>query len=232
MDGAPGTSYQHITVRKLCGALGAEIGGVDLDKELAPAVVDEIKRAFNENLVICFRGQDLSPAKQIAFTRIFGPCEQHPLYRSAQIDGHPEILVLEHKAGQFVNGRNDIWHADVTFAEAPPLGSILHCRAIEEGFGDTMFANLCLAYDTLSAGMKQMIDPLQAEHSARILQERNNAADYNVPVKEIPPPVNHPVVRIHPDTGRKTLFVNSAYTERLAGMTAAESRPILDYLYA
>ncbi|MBM3572347.1 MAG: hypothetical protein FJX52_08310 [Alphaproteobacteria bacterium] len=232
MDGSTTTSYRQITVRRLCGALGAEIGGVDLSRPLDPAVQAEIRRAFLDHHIIAFRGQDLTPAQQIAFTAIFGPVEQHPLYRSTQIDGHPEILVLEHKAGQFFNGRNDIWHADITFAEQPPLGGVLHCRAIEEGFGDTMFANQCLAYDKLSPGLRALLDPMGAEHSARVLIERNNAANYNVPVTEMPAPVVHPVVRTLTETGRKTLFVNPTYTERFADMTAAESRPLLDYLYA
>lgn len=232
MDGAAGSTYRHMSVHRLCGALGAEIGGIDLAEPIAPEAEAEIRRAFAENLVIVFRDQDLAPDRQIAFTRIFGPCEQHPLYRTAQIPEFPEILVLEHKAGQFFNGRNDIWHADITFAETPPLGSVLHCRAIEEGHGDTMFANQCLAYDTLSPGMKAMLDGRMAEHSSRVLIERNNAAAYNVPVAEMPPPVIHPVVRTHPVTGRRTLFVNPTYTERFEHMTAAESKPILDYLYA
>ncbi|MBL8669740.1 MAG: TauD/TfdA family dioxygenase [Alphaproteobacteria bacterium] len=226
-----GVPYKRITVRRLCGALGAEVGGVDLAQPLDAEVVAEIRRAFYDNHVICFRGQDLPPASQMAFTRIFGKVEQHPLYRSAQIDGFPEILVLEHKAGEYYNGRNDIWHADVTFAERPPLGSILHCRAIWEGFGDTMFANLCLAYEKLSDGMKRALSGMKAEHSAAILLVRNNRDKYNKPIEDIPPPVLHPVVRTLPETGRKALFVNSAYTTRLADMTVEESKPILDYLY-
>ena len=101
----------------------------------------EIHRAFLENSVVAFRDQDLSPERQIAFTEIFGKVEQHPLYRSNLIEGFPAILVLEHKAGQYINGKNDIWHADITFKEEPPLGSMLHCKAAWEGFADTMFAS-------------------------------------------------------------------------------------------
>ncbi len=223
--------YRHLTVQRVCGALGAELGGVDLNEDLAPEVVAEIHRAFLEHGLILFRGQDLSPERQIAYTEIFGPVVQHPLYRSNEIEGFPEILVLEHKAGQHVNGRNDIWHSDITFGETPPLGSVLHCRAIWEGFADTMFANQALAYEALSAPLRALLDGLQAEHTAEELQRRNNIQNYNKAIETIPQPVRHPVVRTHPETGRKSLYVNSAFTTRLPDLTPEESACILDFLY-
>ena len=215
----------------LGGALGAKIGGVDLSRPIDEATGGAIRGALNEHFVLVFRDQDLSPAQQIAFTRLFGPVEPHPHYRTGQIEGHPEVLVLEHKDGKFYNGRNDIWHADVTFAERPPLGGVLHCRAVEEGYGDTLFANVVLAYERLSPGLRRLLDGLKAEHSARILLTRNNRDSYNVPIAEVAPPVAHPVVRTNPDTGRKGLFVNPTYAERFVGMTDEESRPLLDYLF-
>lgn len=219
-----------MTVKRVNGALGAEIGGVDLAKPLDPAIVQGIKRALSEHLVIVFRGQDVPPDQQIAFTRHFGVVKPHPLYPQL-LPGYPEILVLEHKKGQFFNGRNDIWHADVTFKEKPPLGSVLHCQAIEEGFGDTLFANVQRAYERLSPGMKTLLGGLRALHSARVLQERHNKDTYNKSIAEIEPPVEHPVVRTDPDTGRKSIFVNPTFTERFVDMTEAESKPLLDYLY-
>jgi taurine dioxygenase len=230
MDGV-GAKATSMTVKRINGALGAEIGGVDLAKPLDDATAQAIRRALAEHLVIVFRGQDVKPAEQIAFTRLFGEVEPHPLYKSARIEGFPEILVIEHKAGQFFNGRNDIWHADVTFSEAPPLGSVLHCKAIEEGFGDTLFANVQRAYERLSPGLKRMLDGMRALHSASLLQQRNNQDTYNVAIKEVAPAVSHPVVRTDPTTGRKGLFVNPTFTERFADMTDAESKPLLDYLY-
>ena len=224
--------YRHIEVTRVSAALGAEITGVDLAKPLHDEVRAEIHRAFLEHAVLLFRDQDVDPASQVAFTRLFGACEQHPLYRSNQIEGYPEVLVIEHKDGKFLNGRNDIWHADVTFAERPPLGSVLQCKAGRAGFGDTLFANLVGAYETLSRGLQRALEPLQGVHSARVLQERNNAAKENVPVDDIPPPVEHPVVREHPENGRPTLFVNPAYTVGIKDMRPEESRPLLDYLYA
>lgn len=227
-DGA----YRRITVNKLCGAAGAEIGGVDLSKPLDADTTAEIRRAFLDHCVIAFRGQDLSPERQIAFTQIFGKVEQHPLYRSNLIEGFPEILVLEHKAGQYINGKNDTWHSDITFSETPPLGSVLHCRAAWEGFADTMFANQYLAYEALSAPLKHLFDGMKAEYDAEILLRLNNKHAYNKRIEDIPPPVSHPVIRTHPETGRKAIFVNSAYTKRLLGVTEDESRHLLDYLYA
>ena len=227
----PESTYQHIGVTRLCGALGAEITGVDLSRPLAPTLRSEIRRAFLDHLMIVFRDQDLAPDAQIAFTKLFGPVARHPLYRAAEIDGYPEILVLEHKEGEYFNGRNDIWHSDVTFEEAPALGSVLHCRACWEGFGDTMFANQYLAYETLSDSMRSMLDSLQAEHDARLLADRNNAETSNIRIDEIPAAVRHPVVRVHPETGRRSLFVNAAFTTRILGMGDEESRSLLTYLY-
>ncbi len=224
--------YRRISVRKLCGAAGAEIGGVDLSRPIDAERAAEIRRAFLENCVIAFRDQDLAPREQIAFTEIFGKVEQHPLYRGNGIEGFPEILVLEHKAGQFINGKNDIWHSDITFSETPPLGSVLHCRATWEGYADTMFANQYLAFEALSEPLKRLFDGMKAEYDATLLRKLNNAQSYNTAMGEIPPPVIHPAVRTHPETGRKGLFVNCAYTTRLLGVTAEESARLLDLLYA
>lgn len=224
--------YLRIEVKKLCGAAGAQIGGVDLSKPLENDVIAEIRRAFVENCVIAFRGQSLTPRQQVDFTSIFGKVEQHPHYRTNAIEGFPEILVLEHKAGQYINGKNDIWHADITFIERPPLGSILHCLAAWEGYSDTMFANQYMAYEALSEPVRQMLDGLTAEHSAELLQKRNNAHAYNKRIENIAPPVRHPIVRTHPESGRKSLFVNMTYTTRIVGLSEEESKCLLDFLFA
>jgi len=224
--------YTRITVTRVCGAMGAEIGEVDLSQPIDEATVAEIHRAFLEHCAIVFRGQDVPPDRQIAFTEIFGSVVPHPLYRTNAIEGHPEILVLEHKAGQFINGKNDIWHSDITFGEAPPLGSVLQCRACWEGFADTMFANQYAAYEALSEPMRLFLDSLEAEHSAERLQRNNNARSYNDRIEEIPEPVIHPVIRTHPETGRKSLFVNEAFVTRICGLTDEESANLLGFLYA
>jgi len=217
-------------VKRINGALGAEIQGVDLAQPLDAATAAAVKQALSDHLVIVFRDQDVPPDRQIAFTQMFGPVKPHPLYPQL-LPGYPEVLVLEHKKGQFFNGRNDIWHADITFAEKPPLGSVLHCQAIEEGFGDTLFANVQRAYERLSPGMQALLAPMKALHSARVLQERHNKDTYNKSIPEIAPAVEHPVVRTDPVTGKKGLFVNPTFTERFVDMTEAESKPLLEYLY-
>jgi len=225
------TGYEHLTVTPVCGALGAEIAGADLSQPVPAEIEVEIRRAFLDHCVLVFRDQDLEPAAQIAFGRLFGEVAPHPLYRSAMIEGYPEILVLEHKAGEFFNGRNDIWHSDVSFEDAPALGSILHCRACWEGFGDTMFANQYLAYEALSEPLKTMLATLEAEHDASLLARRNNRDAYNEAIPDVPDPVRHPVVRTHPETGRKSLFVNAAFTTGIVGMPDDESEALLSFLY-
>ena len=219
-----------LSISPASGALGAVIEGLDISK-LNSAQVAAIRPLLDEYSVLVFPDQKLTPEEQIAFTAHFGPVEQHPLYRSAILDGYPEILVLEHKNHEWVNGRNDVWHSDVTFSEEPPLGSVLYCRAITEGLGDTLFCSMRRAYDALSPGMQQMLRQLSAEHSSARMVVRNNSESYNVPIDEVPPPVNHPVVRTNRTTGKQNLFVNPIYTIRFAGMTEKESDPLLNYLY-
>ena len=219
-----------LSISPASGALGAVVEGLDISK-LNSAQVAAIRPLLDEYSVLVFPDQELTPEEQIAFTAHFGPVEQHPLYRSAILDGYPEILVLEHKNHEWVNGRNDVWHSDDTFSEEPPLGSVLYCRAITEGLGDTLFCSMRRAYDALSPGMQQMLRQLSAEHSSARMVVRNNSESYNVPIDEVPPPVNHPVVRTNRATGKQNLFVNPIYTIRFAGMTEKESDPLLNYLY-
>ncbi len=222
--------YKTFRLRKVAGALGAEIMGVDLSQPIDEALKAELRRAFLENLVLVLRGQRMTERQQIDFTSVFGTVEQHPLYRSAMIEGYPDILVLEHKKGQFFNGRNDVWHTDLTFRETPPMLGLLYCRAAEEGSGDTLFSNMHAAYDALSPGLKRFVEPMQAVHSAEFLRARNNQGSYNVPIAEIPEPVVHPVIRTHPETGRKALFVNGAFATNFVGWTREESAPLLKQL--
>ena len=224
-------SYRTFELTPLSGSGGARIEGIDLSAPIPVDIEEEIRRAFLDHSVLVFSGQDLSPEAQITFTRIFGEVVRHPLYRSAVIPSYEEILVIEHKAGEHFNGKNDIWHSDLTFEQAPALGSVLHCKACWEGFGDTMFANQYLAYESLSTDLRRMLDGLEAEHSAGLLVQRNNELDHTVQIGKPPPAVRHPVVRTHPETGRKALYVNPAFTTSIVGMPASESHALLDFLY-
>ena len=221
-----------LSVRPLSGALGAEVDGVDLSAPMADALFGEVRRAFHDYLVLVFPGQCLSPAAQVAFTRRFGPVVPHPLKSRRGLADHSEVLVLENRPGQ-PGARNDFWHSDISFAERPPLGSVLHALEVPEGYGDTMFCNMYNAYTGLSEGLRRLLDGRRALHGAAALVRRNAAAGTDAqPILEVPALVDHPVVRTHPETGRKALYVNPYFTERFADMTVLESRPLLDYLCA
>ena len=218
--------YERIGVRSLSGALGAEITGVDLSKPLDDAVFAEIRRAFHDHLVIFFRDQAISPADHVAFTERFGPVEAHPLGSRRGLRDYPSVMVLENRPGK-LGPRNDFWHSDISFGEEPPAASVLYAIEITEGRSDTMFCNMYAAWESLSPGLRQMLRPLTAVHTAeRLVRE----VPSRLSVKDAPPGVTHPVVRTHPETRRNALYINPHYTWNFTGMTPEESWPLLDYL--
>jgi taurine dioxygenase len=223
----------RIEVRPIAGACGAEIGGVSIGDNLDDAVIGEIREALNDHCVVFFRDQQFDAEQHKAFARRFGDIFVHPNYRGMQQDD--EIVMVQREPGdKHIVGEE--WHADTTMVEAPPMGAILYAIEVPPYGGDTCFANQALAYDMLSAGMKRMLEGLRAVHSDRMVagpQAGRNAhrstkvredAEWRETVSA------HPVVRTHPETGRKLLFVNHSYTVGFEGMTEAESRPLLDYL--
>ncbi len=219
-----------IEIQRLSGALGARVCGLNL-AELSVEEVAKVRRAFVEHVVLVFPSQTLTPAQQVAFTAHIGPVEPHPLGSRAGREGHPEVLVLENKPG-LAGARNDWWHSDISFGEVPPAASVLYCLKATAGYGDTMFCNMYAAYEELSDGMKRMLSPLTAMHDSAKLAQRNNAADSDAqPIADIPPAVEHPVLRRHPESGRLALYVNPYFTSRFSGMTPEESQPLLEYLY-
>jgi taurine dioxygenase len=225
---APQFEYSKISMQKLSGTLGAEISGVDLSQPMDDSLFAEILQAFHDNLVIVFRDQDLAPAQQYDFTVRFGPVEPHPLGSRRGLDAKPEVMVLENRPGK-LGPRNDFWHSDISFGERPPLGSMLHAIEITQGCGDTMFCNMYSAYEDLTEGMRQTLDTLTAQHSAeKLTQEIPNRLSVDI----APPSVTHPVIRTHPGTGRKALYVNPHYTLNFTGWSAQESQPLLEYLAA
>ena len=226
------STYKHISPRPLCGALGAEIAGIDLSQPLADEVFAEIEAAFHEHIVLVFPDQHWTPAQQIAFTARFGPVEEHPLKSRPGLPEHPEVLVLLNQPGDR-GPRNDIWHSDISFDETPPLGSVLYGLQVPEGYGDTMFCNMVAAYANLSPALREVLRPLRALHSAAGLAARNNAGNTNAsPIAQVPDAVSHPAVRSHPGSGKLALYVNPWFTQCFDGMTEAESRPLLDFLAA
>ena len=216
-------------MQPLSGALGAEIHGVNLSSAVSDEVFAEIHRAYLNHLVIFFRDQDLGPVALKAFAARFGPLDVHSILKP--IDGHPEVLPVFTKADArhvYAEG----WHADVTYQEEPTLGAVLYALEVPDVGGDTLFSNQYLAYQALSPGMRALLDGLTAVHSAkRVYGDRQND-NIGVAAGDIArvQSSEHPVVRTHPDTGRRALFVNDHYTMRFKDMTDQESTPLLQYL--
>ena len=219
-----------IGIHPVAGALGAEISGVDLAK-VDDATMAEIRHAWLEHLVIFFRDQDLSPAQFLAFARRIGEPIEYPFVKG--LDEHPEIipvLKLPHETHNF----GGIWHSDTTYLAEPPMASMLIAREVPPVGGDTEFANMYLAYETLSAGMKRLLDGLTAVNSSsaadvsRTREDRIKDSARADARKEYV--AHHPVVRVHPETGRRALYVNVAHTVGFEDMTPEESAPLLQYL--
>ena len=221
------TSYRFIRVEPLAGALGAEISGVDLAKPLDVAAVGEIRRAWLEHQVLFFRDQPLSVDEHKAFARRFGELHIHPVLQQMADQGHPEIVVLESDAKRPVVA--DRWHSDVTFEREPPLGSILRAVEVPAAGGDTMWASMTAAWDALSAPMQRALEGLRAMHSGAAF--RKQATDGQAEALARNETTVHPVIRTHPETGRKSIFVNSAFTKRIEGMKPRESAAVLAFLY-
>jgi len=228
-------AYYRITVSPIAGALGAEISGVDIGKPIDDETFAEIRRAWNEHLVIFFHDQRLDDEALMAFGRRFAPLFRHPNF--VPVDDTPDIVRIRRTPGdkKIVGGD---WHADTTCMTEPPSGAVLYGVDVPPYGGDTLFANQYLAYEALSDGLKATLSKLTSVHSdiavagpqAARNQHRTSKvredADWQEHVAE------HPVVRTHPETGRKGLFVNASYTQRFSGMTKEESQPLLDFLMA
>ena len=219
-------------VRPLSSALGAEILGVDLADDLDAELVAAIRRAWLEHLVIFFPDQQLSSSQYLAFARSLGEPIEYPFLNG--LPDAPEIipvLKLEHERVNF----GGIWHSDTAYLEQPPMASMLIAREVPDVGGDTEFANMYLAYDTLSDGMKRLLDPLVAVNTSALADASKTREDRLKDNARAGSPTQyvaeHPVVRVHPETGRRALYVSVAHTERFAGMTREESLPILQFLH-
>ena len=225
----------RIEVRPIAGALGAEIYGAKIGDDLDDDLIAEIRQALNEYGVIFFRDQKFDAEQHKAFARRFGKIFVHPNYRGMQDDD--EIVMIRREPGdRHIVGED--WHADTTMMEEPPMGAILYALEVPPYGGDTLFASQYLAYYTLSDGMKKMLAGMRAVHTDRKVAgpAANRNAYRAAKVRQGDDwceTINlHPVVRTHPETGRKLLNVNAAYTVAFEGMTEDESKPLLDYLFA
>lgn len=222
----------QIDIRPVAGALGAEIHGVDLAADLDEETVATLRKAFLEHQVVFFRDQQLSPDRFMTLARHFGTPVEYPFVTG--IDGFPQIIQvakLEHETVNF----GGIWHSDTTYLEEPPMGTMLVAREVPPYGGDTLFANQYLAYETLSAGLKQTLEGLVGVSSsakADVSKTREDRIKSNPGAKVQDYLARHPVVRTHPETGRRALFINTAHTARFEGWTEAESAGLLAFLHA
>lgn len=217
-------------IRKVTANIGADVYGVDLSAPLDTRTVEQIRSALLEHLVLFFREQaQLSVEAHVRFARYFGEIDL-PLFRTASSPA-PEVIVLDQKHPKGEGA--DSWHADNTYMPAPPMGSILQSRMLPSIGGDTCFANMYAAYDALAPALRAMLDRLSAIHSLEQMAERTKhvaGASLRDKVEEWPP-VLHPVVAVHPETGRRLLNVNANWTVAIEGMGRNESEALLRLLY-
>ena len=216
----------HFDLKPLTPTIGAELHGIDLSEELSEAAIAAVRQALLDWKVIFFRDQDITRAQHIAFARRFGDLEIHPATPKDQPD--PEVLRIEH--GPNSRGQENAWHSDVTWRATPSLGSILRSIEIPPVGGDTLFANMEAAYEGLSPEMKRFAEGLTAKHDiARVFAKRLSKEADELRAKY--PVQDHPVIRTHPETGRRALYVNLGHTTRFDGWTEEESKPLLDFLF-
>ena len=224
-------AYRRIEVRRIAGALGAEIHGVDVSGPLAEEIIAEIRQAFLDHQVVFLREQKLAPQRLLAFAQQFGQPMEYP-----QLKGLPEcplvtpVIKLEHERVNF----GGVWHSDTTYLERPPMASMLYAVETPPVGGDTIFASQYLAYEALSEGLKRMLAGvigINSSTKAEVSRSREDrlreaGAEHKALIGE------HPVVRTHPETGRKALYVNAGHTAHFKGFTAEESAPLLGYLFS
>jgi len=225
-----------LSIRRLSDALGAEVEDIDIAQDLSDETVFALRQALANHCVLLFRGQSLTPAQHIAFTKRFGLFQELTL-ASYLHQEHPEIFVVSNKP---VDGKpSDTrrtgrrWHTDMCYTPQPCRGSLLYALEVPPVGGDTVFANMQRAHDRLSDGLRATIDGLRTVHDlSKVADFKNRDPAATARIVADNPPVEHPLVWTHPDSGRKALFLSDQIAYRITGMTEAESRPILDYLLA
>jgi len=223
----------HLAIRPLNPTIGAVVSGVDVREYPSPTLVDDLRQALLTHQVLFFEQQDLTPAQQRDVAARFGDLHTHPLYPGD--DAAPEIMVLDNHAGNPTD--NDMWHTDVTFLESPAMGAMLYARVLPETGGDTLWSNMTAAYRALSTPMQTFLAGLSAVHDfvhafpAEGLAGSAAGRERYEKARSEHPPVIHPVVRTHPETGEPGLFINSVFTSRIKGLRREESRILLEFLF-
>ncbi|RII14736.1 Alpha-ketoglutarate-dependent taurine dioxygenase [Streptomyces sp. YIM 130001] len=225
-EGAAPRPYRHFEVVPLGATIGAEIRGLDLKQSTPAELREELNRALLEWKVLFFRNQHLTSQQQRQFARNWGELETNPLLEA----GDSEDVVRFDKSAAGVPTFENVWHADVTFREQPAMGAVLQLREVPPSGGDTMWADMAAAYDNLPADVRSRIDGARAVHDFIPGFRRFYGPERLARHQDLFPPVEHPVVRIHPETGRRTLFVNTSFTTRISGLDRSESDELLRLL--
>jgi taurine dioxygenase len=230
------SEYRHLEVSRIAGSLGAEIAGVDLSRDLDDEVLGEIRRALLDNLVVFFRDQRLTPDRQLAFARRWGEIHLHPYM--AGMDDFPEVLEIRKTPADKKNFGGS-WHSDQAFTAQPAMGTMLYAKEVPSAGGDTMWTNQYLAYEALSPGMRRMLDGLKGVYrgdnfSSHDGKSRREFYTDKISMKvkdpgDIQTISTHPLIRTHPETGRRALYVGG-HLHRFEEMTEAESKPLIDFL--
>ena len=220
----------NLEINPVTPFIGAEIKNIDLRKTLHEEEISKIRGAFLKHSVLFFRDQDLSIDQQKTFGKYFGDLHIHPARDRNGIEGHPEILYIN--AGpdtSRVNG--DDWHSDVSCDEKPPMGSILRIFEVPSSGGDTLFASMYAAYDALSSSMKKFLEPLTAIHDGgpNYIDRAKRAGIYKP--EKVFPSNSHPVIGTHPETNKKSIYVNRIFTQSINGIPKDESKAILEFLF-
>ena len=219
--------YSRITPKPLSPTVGAELEGVSLAEPMDDETFDEVHRALLEFKVIFFRDQNITPEQHVAFAGRFGALETHPFVPHR--DGHPEVMVLKKNAK--IGGYENVWHSDVTWRQEPSLGSVLLAREVPDVGGDTLFCDMYAAFEGLDEDVRAAVDGKRAVHDfTRTFGRLLSPEDLEKKQKEFPP-AEHPVIRTHPETGRKGIYVNCAFTSHIIGMDPEESDRLLQILY-
>jgi taurine dioxygenase len=221
-------AYETIEVSKLTGGCGAEITGIDL-KTMSNRQWSEVQQAFVEHGVIFFRDQELTPEQHIEFAQRWAPIDINRFFPA--VAGYPQIAEVR-KEPEGKKNIGNLWHTDHSYDEKPAMGSILLAREVPEEGGDTLFANMYLAFETLSDGMKKMLRGLRAVHSSvHVFGSKNDRSALGFKGTDLVGDVIHPVVIKHPLSGREALYVNADFTTQFEGWTVEESKPLLEQLY-
>lgn len=233
-----------LDVRPLGPTIGAEVRGIDLREPLDPAVVAELRELWLRHKVLVFPAQHLEPHHQVSFARAFGALSKaHPVVPGL-IEDHPEILVLDSERARATAAygptlrrtREAGWHTDITFMPTPPAGSVLAARVVPAAGGDTLWADTEAAYENLDDRLRRLVDDLTAVHDGTRtfggFLDAGFAVEWDGERHDRLEPTVHPVVRTHPETGRRSLFVNPQFTDHVVGLSGRDSSALLDLLYA